>query len=67
MLTSFVSTTTFNLLRVTMVVDCVQQDAQVTLTYNRRLRDFRDVPYHEVQTPAAAEAYLRRPSAIGEL
>lgn len=65
MLANFTICRTFNKLRVTLVVDCVRKDADLALTYDRRLREQRAVPFWEVETPEKAEAYLSRPA--GEL
>lgn len=68
MLANFTITRTFHKLRATIIVDCVRKEANVTLTYDRRLRECRDIPYHEVSMPDTAEAWLSKPySEYGNL
>jgi hypothetical protein len=62
MLANFTIARHFNNLRATLVVDCTRKEASISLTYNRRLRECRDIPYHEVSTPDIAEAWLSRTS-----
>ena len=63
MLASFTVTRTFNKLRATLVVDCTRKEADVILTYDRRIRHIGKIAYHEVSTPEMAEQWFGRPYA----
>ena len=62
MLANFTSAYTFNKLRITLVVDCVRKQADVTVVYDRRIRHLGKIAYWLVDTPEKAEAYWREDS-----
>lgn len=64
MLANFTIVRTFNKLRATLVVDCVRKDADVTLTYDRRLRHHQAVRFDLCSTPEIAERYLSREDIV---
>ena len=60
MLANFTIVRTFNKLRVTLVVDCVRKEADITVVYERRIRHTQSVRFDLASTPEIAESYLSR-------
>jgi hypothetical protein len=60
MLANFTIVRTFYKLRVTLIVDCVKKDADISVTYDRRLRHCQPVRFDLCSTPEIAERYLSR-------
>lgn len=66
MLTEFVVVKVFNKLNARLRVDRLRQDAEITITYDRRVRRIQDVAYHEVSTPEAADRWFSRSASNPE-
>lgn len=62
MLSTFTIKRHFNALKVAMYVDCEKREAEITCTYQRRLRYVGKVQFALVGTPEDAERYLSRDS-----
>jgi hypothetical protein len=61
MLTFFKVRSTFYKLTVSITVDLDTKDAQICVSYDRRIVSIESVPLHEVRTVELATAYLKRP------
>jgi hypothetical protein len=60
MLTMFVMEKTFYKLTMCLFADTKREEASVTVTYDRYIRQTADIPFRDVATPELAEAWFSK-------